>query len=904
MYHFRVKIIRRDPPGNPQTDASGSARRTAVGAAAYRSGSRLERFGTHHRTRSAVAAAAYRAGGRLTLIDTFSQPGEAREHVFDYRGKGRQGVVDTAILVPADAPAWVQQLAAEAAKGGDDEMQARQDLWNRVEDRERRYDAQLAREAEIMLPRELSIEQNKALLYAFVQSQFVARGMIADVAFHMETASDGQPQPHAHVMLTMRTLTDDGFGNKERLWNDRALVGEWRKAWADIANDHLEAAGKPRRLDHRRLQDQGITLEPDVSLGPGTHHRARDGRREGKRGLARTPPDHPQYSEEIMEERRALKARNFDKLASDPRFVLDQITRTRATFTEYDIYRFVHRYCAVTNEDDPARFRALVAQVRGSRDLVVLGRDDTGREHFSTVSMVACESDIDQLAGGLADRNRRRQPKQHHFARLNDEQAAAADHVLNGGDLTAIAGYAGTGKTLLLDTVRQELEAEGRRVRGAALAGIAARNLTDQAGIEAQTIASLIHGWNQTDDNGRPTPKNPLQKGDVLVIDEAGMVGARDMRRLLAEAAKVEAKVVLVGDSQQLQAIEAGAAFRTIEERIGAARLEQIQRQRAEWQREASTALAQGDAATALAAYGEHGCLTVADTTDEAKDALIAAWADGHAEDPNQLILAHSNVDVRDLNDRAREALRDRDQLGDDVTVMVKQYRRTEDDELEEVIAARVFADGDRVLFGKNDRELGVQNGSLGTAEHVAEDRFVVRMDDGRVIDFDPREYGHIDTGYAMTVHKRQGATVDKAYVLASQGFDSQLTYVALTRHREEAAVFYARDQFETDDDLVDACQRDRSKSSTLDYDDERQLFLEAAAAYKAERRAARDRSGRGEDGRAGDIRRPVAADQVDEKALARALAAQRAVLQRQEEETRREAEAARARKAPGWELE
>src|SRR6185312_3291767 len=108
------------------------------------------------------------------------------------------------------------------------------------------------------------------------------------------------------------------------------------------------------------------------------------------------------------------------------------------------------------------------------------------------------------------------------------------------------------------------------------------------------------------------------------------------------------------------------------------------------------------------------------------------------------------------------------------------------------------FASGDRVYFLKNERSLGVKNGSLGTIEKIKDGVLQIRMDgeEGRRVAVDSSSYAHLDHGYATTIHKAQGTTVDRTFVLATPHFDRHSTYVALSRHRESAAVFYAAEDF------------------------------------------------------------------------------------------------------------
>jgi len=191
--------------------------------------------------RSAIAAAAYRAGERL--VDR--QSGAA----FDYRNKG--GIVHTEIRTPGNAPDW---------------MQDREELWNVLEFKNRRKDAQLAREMNIALPRELPFEQQKALLRRFVDEQFVDRGMVADLAIHHDAENNN---PHAHVMLSFYAANENGFRRtRTREWNSKDFLNDTREAWSQYANRALEAMGVDERIDHRTLEAQGIDRMPTIHEGP------------------------------------------------------------------------------------------------------------------------------------------------------------------------------------------------------------------------------------------------------------------------------------------------------------------------------------------------------------------------------------------------------------------------------------------------------------------------------------------------------------------------------------------------------------------------------------------------------------------------------------------------------------
>ena len=301
----------------------------------------------------------------------------------------------------------------------------------------------------------------------------------------------------------------------------------------------------------------------------------------------------------------------------------------------------------------------------------------------------------------------------------------------------------------------------------------------------------------------------------MLVIDEAGMVGTRQMERVLSHAAKAGAKVVLVGDQQQLQAIEAGAAFRAIHERHGGVEISEVRRQLSAWQQDATRHLATGRTGEAIQSYEERGMVHAADTRDAARTALIERWNEEQQASPghSRIILTHTNAEVRELNQMARVKMREAGALGRDSTI-------------ETARGERQFASGDRIIFLRNERGLGVKNGTLGTVAMASAQRMAVRTDDGREVAFDTKDYAHLDHGYAATIHKAQGMTVDRAHVLSTPGMDSHSAYVAMSRHRDGLALHYGRDDFADQSKLVRTLSRERGKDMAGDYKPE-QAFAE-----------------------------------------------------------------------------
>ncbi len=723
---------------------------------------------------SALAAAAYRSASRLR--------DERLDRSHDFSNKA--GVVHSEVMLPDGAPEHL----------GD-----RERLWNDVEAVEVRKDAQLAREIEFAIPRELDQAEGIRLAREFVRGEFVDRGMIADLNVHWDIGADGLAKPHAHVMLTTRSVGEDGFGPKVRDWNRTDLLERWRESWAEHVNRRLAELDIDARVDHRSFERQGIDLEPQHKIGPAASRRPGQG-----------------LESERLDEHHEIARSNGARIIAQPGVALDAITRTQATFTRRDLAMFVHRH-----SDGKEQFDAALAAVHASPDIVALGKDGRGDERFTSRDMIDTEQRLEHATVRLEASRRHGVGDQHRKLALvraeirgmvlSSEQRSAFDHVTKGRGISVVVGYAGTGKSTMLGVAREAWESAGYTVRGAALSGIAAENLESGSGITSRTIASLEHQWGQ----GREL----LTPRDVLVIDEAGMIGTRQMERVIAEAEKRGAKVVLVGDPEQLQAIEAGAAFRSVAERHGSIEITDIRRQREDWQRAATRHLATERTNEAIAAYDERGHVHVASTRDAARADLIERWDRERAASPDasRIILTHTNDEVQALNEAARQRLRSAGQLGPDVGIATGRGSRT-------------FAAGDRVMFLKNERGMGVKNGSLGIVQSITTARMAVLLDDGRAVAFDIKDYRDVDHGYAATIHKAQGVTVDRTHVLATPGLDRHAAYVALSRHRDRVDLHYGQDDFADRGKLVRTLSRERAKDMASDYardfGDRRQIRL------------------------------------------------------------------------------
>ena len=726
--------------------------------------------------RSAVLSAAYRHCAKMEF--------EREARTIDYTRK--QGLLHEEFVIPEDAPDWLRAMIADRSVAAASEA-----FWNAVEGFEKRSDAQLAKDVTMALPIELSADQNIALVREFVASHITAKGMVADWVYH-----DAPGNPHVHLMTTLRPLTDDGFGAKKvpvlaadgkPLRNDSGKIvyelwaggvgdfNAFRDGWFVCQNRQLALAGLDIRVDGRSFEKQGIALEPTIHLGVGANAIKQ------KSAEALEPITLERI--ELQEERRAENARRIE---DRPAIVIDMIAREKSVFDERDVAKILHRYV-----DDAGVFQSLMARVLQSPDVVRLEREHVDfvsgarvPAKLTTRDLIRIEADMASRAVFLAGRSSHRVGKailQETFARhsrLSDEQKTAIAHVAGGQRIAAVVGRAGAGKTTMMKAAREAWEAAGYRVVGGALAGKAAEGLDSEAGIVSRTLSSWELRWN----DGR----SQLDDKTVFVLDEAGMVSSRQLALFVEAVTKAGAKLVLVGDPDQLQPIEAGAAFRAIADRIGYAELETIYRQREQWMRDASLDLARGNVAAALSAYDAADLVQTGWTRQDAIEGLIDNWNYDFDPTKTTLILAHRRRDVRELNELARAKLVERGIVGEGSVF------RTED-------GARRFAAGDQIVFLKNEGSLGVKNGMLAKVVEAAPGRFIAEIGEGdsrRQVTVEQRFYGNVDHGYATTIHKSQGATVDRVKVLASNTLDRHLTYVAMTRHREAAELYVGMEEF------------------------------------------------------------------------------------------------------------
>lgn len=381
---------------------------------------------------------------------------------------------------------------------------------------------------------------------------------------------------------------------------------------------------------------------------------------------------------------------------------------------------------------------------------------------------------------------------------LSWEQSAAVSHItMAPGAVQIVAGKAGVGKTQLLKVATGIWQKSGLKVYGACISGKAARGLQDATGIQSETVAKILFDANQTVRSkalhhgkqvvraafGKPTrrlkPAFKLDSKSVLVLDEAGMVGTQHLHAIIQEVERAGAKLVLVGDSYQLQPIAPGNPFRSLSKLFGSVQIDEIKRQASAFDRKVVDDLSCGRIEDAIRSLDERGFVHVADNRQLAMKELVEHWGvSRHRADP---IFVPTRAEASVVNQSCQRYRKLQKELGGWKLLKVRGQK---------------FYSGDRILFERRDRKLGVENGYFGTIEKINESRklITVKLDSGKRVLVPVKRYADFSLGYATTVHKGQGATVANAFVLLGGSMqDRFLSYVQMSRARGQTHVYVDR---------------------------------------------------------------------------------------------------------------
>lgn len=689
---------------------------------------------------------------------------------------------------------------------------------------ERRKDAQLAREIILALPAnaELGHDDRVELARSFAQENFVSKGLAVQVDVHAPHGAESEGERanyHAHLLITTRRLDAEGFSVKKardldpviKRGGGRAIVAEG-EAWGVLWRDH----------QNRYFAEQGFSIRVDATSAVPQEHI-------GPVRMRAVDAEANRRAEEIR------KAN--EKAARDPVQVLGVLTRNSATFSERDLDRHLQKHI----RDEGER-----ASVRGK----VLGRDEVlalhDRETGEGAGRFTTRSVRDQEREALADGSRVAAgshrgvggggPREtvKAYAELRPDQRVAFEHATGLGGLKVIEGRAGTGKSFVLGAVRDAHQGAGYRVIGLAPTNAVAQTMGDEGFSKTSTVHAelfrLKNGFAQWD------------RRTLIVVDEAAMMDAKVTGEVLREARRSGAKVVLAGDDRQLGSIERGGLFTELKKEHGSAEITEVTRQKVDWQREAARDLSDGRFEEALRTFARNKSVIWTAKQDEVRGKLVEQWSKDTAADPaaSRFVFAYTNKDVDALNEDLRSVRRDRGELGEDFLFTTKH-------------GEAAFAVGDRVQFTDTLKGAGIYNGNAGVITRIDRNfgRISVALDaaagrEGRKVEWYASEFNGFRHGYAGTIYKGQGKTLDHTYLMHTHHWRAASSYVALTRQRESAKIFVATETARDLRQLARQIGRNEIKSASVAYatqdeltpeqrDRERKrMELEQAAAKQA----------------------------------------------------------------------
>jgi ATP-dependent exoDNAse (exonuclease V) alpha subunit len=384
---------------------------------------------------------------------------------------------------------------------------------------------------------------------------------------------------------------------------------------------------------------------------------------------------------------------------------------------------------------------------------------------------------------------------------LDDNQRFVIKRVATGSDLSIVNYQYGTDRKYVAGLIGKAYQEKGYVVEALSLSGMGAKNFESGSGISSATIFKKLWQW----ENGQ----DKLNAKSVIMIDNSNLIGTRQMRQVIEHADQAGAKVILFGQGQSLQAIDAGGAYRGIHAYGAgtAATLMRSEDNTGGWRQRAHDLLL-GDtkaAAAAIDLYAEHGRIEKA---GDAAAAVVDHWLAAVEQSKsyrNNLMIAYRNDDVQVLNRGARDRLIDRGYVDPSQNIKIRTYDKE----------ALEFASGDRIVFLRKDDDMGIKNGSLGTVRSIAGDNLVIQVDGGQTVSVNVKLYNDLNYGYAASVYKSAGMSVDNTYIWATKHYNKHVVQAALSVHAKEAKIYH---EFKDYRQVKETLSRSADKDLAADY--------------------------------------------------------------------------------------
>ncbi|PAK75089.1 hypothetical protein CRM93_13835 [Acetobacter fabarum] len=663
------------------------------------------------------------------------------------------------------------------------------------------------------------------------------------------TSRSGDPQIHTHAVLLNVCRRADGttgtIDNLELLKHQQEIGAIYRlaliqglerrlgvKAVKDERNFRI--VGVPESIEQKfsKRRDDILSEAREMGIDTASHREASDNISRNTRGAKKDLPSRAELNErwdkEIKEEGWTRESIWESALAvaaeerAKPRdtktafeCALRQLTQTESVIEDrHLIGTILEHFQGRSVSVDEAIYHARNA--RNSKQIIELTGNDKSKSRdlfFATPDVIDAEREIVRIS---LDRKKERVFVSKDIidkaiaskGTISEEQAELVRHALNRDGISVVEGSAGTGKSFSLGTASEAARNANLRVwvtapSHQAVSVIAKDTSTDQ------TQAAVLRSFLNRISDPEHTQGIRLSRDDVVIVDEAGMISTREMNELLRETAKAGAKVILAGDTRQLKPVAPGSPLRLISETIYSSRINEIRRQKVDWQRNASRDFASGEIEKAVTAYADKDRIVIG-TGEELRGRLIEDYLKDVKRDPTgtRLVLARTHNEVRNLNADLRNLLRQEGRItGADIEIEALSRG------LKPVSGSLSLATGDRLIFGENIRASGhlIRNNDVATITDVCRDNIdgqpvvtlafdrgfevttrwsdLERLSRSKGNDPDTRPL-RVQHAYAVTIHSSQGASVDRSYVLNAAGMDKESLYVGMTRHKEDCHLY------------------------------------------------------------------------------------------------------------------
>ena len=685
----------------------------------------------------------------------------------------------------------------------DQKFKNTQILMNEVERCEKRKDSQLLKEILIALPddKELDLQDRIEITRRVVaKRKWVENGLAVQIDLHKP--HNGENNWHAHLLITTRRFTENGLSLGDKAYDlnpqfkkagNRAYIvpedQQIHEDTKDIINDYFKELGLDNRVD-------GIGAIPQEHIGPVRMRSALNA------AVGRN------------EER---KIANIELLKSGDD-VLDRITSRSSVFNHADLVR------AVKCVPDPSRADALIKDALASSQIISLYHGD-GKESglYTTKEVREQERKLMRLASAISSMSNLTDSEKSRSlvgeALVSQQQEALSHLILAPGGMRVLAGRAGTGKSYVLGKLASISNASGIEVIGLAPTHKAKCALEEVGYKNSYTVKGFLFKLY----NNRIT----LAKNSLIVVDEAAMVGNDDYGELLRVAASRNCNVILSGDERQLSSINRGGMFTIFAKDLGCYELSDIRRQKVAWGKEVASAFARGDNKVGLEVLlGQKRLLSSANKI-AAIEALLNKWHGSCERLDDKLIIAVKNSDVDIINAGARALLKSAGVLKGTEYVVKNQNNQNNHNNINNKDYKNnndinsnnpSFMAGDRIVFKKSNKALGVNNGDFASLESLNPTSFKAKLDNGKDIEFNPNEFSDFKHGYASTIYKAQGASIKDVYVFHDGFSTNRNTYVAMSRHVKDLHVFTHKEQTLSVEHLVKQLEFNPQSYASINY--------------------------------------------------------------------------------------